>query len=41
MILLSKGKFRKTTGCFDPLVMHFPDYTKGIINQDMCCICRD
>ena len=23
------GKFRKTTGCFDPMVIHFPDYTKA------------
>ena len=36
MILLSEvewGKFRKTTGCFDPLVIHCPDYNKGIINH--------
>ncbi|XP_065918438.1 origin recognition complex subunit 5-like isoform X3 [Dysidea avara] len=32
VILLSEvewGKFRKTTGCFDPLVIHCPDYNKA------------
>lgn len=34
VILLSEivwDKFRPNTGCFEPLLLHFPDYSKGII----------
>jgi len=33
VILLSEivwDKFRPNTGCFEPLLLHFPDYSKGI-----------
>lgn len=33
VILLSEivwDKFRPNTGCFEPLQLHFPDYSKGI-----------
>ena len=32
VILLSEivwDKFRPNTGCFEPLLLHFPDYSKG------------
>uniref|UniRef100_A0A8C9RP97 Origin recognition complex subunit 5 n=1 Tax=Scleropages formosus TaxID=113540 RepID=A0A8C9RP97_SCLFO len=33
-------KFRPNTGCFEPLLLHFPDYSKGrlqqILAQDSC-----
>lgn len=36
VILLSEivwDKFRPNTGCFEPLLLHFPDYSKGIITH--------
>lgn len=42
VILLSEivwERFRPNTGCFEPLLLHFPDYSKGelqqILSQDM------
>lgn len=32
VVLLSEivwDKFRPTTGCFEPLLLHFPDYSRG------------
>uniref|UniRef100_A0A3Q1BRE6 Orc1-like AAA ATPase domain-containing protein n=1 Tax=Amphiprion ocellaris TaxID=80972 RepID=A0A3Q1BRE6_AMPOC len=36
VILLSEivwDKFRPNTGCFEPLLLHFPDYSKGELQQ--------
>uniref|UniRef100_A0A671W4E1 Origin recognition complex, subunit 5 n=1 Tax=Sparus aurata TaxID=8175 RepID=A0A671W4E1_SPAAU len=36
IILLSEivwDKFRPNTGCFEPLLLHFPDYSKGELQQ--------
>ncbi|TNM91606.1 hypothetical protein fugu_019986 [Takifugu bimaculatus] len=36
VILLSEivwDKFRPNTGCFEPLLLHFPDYSKGELHQ--------
>uniref|UniRef100_A0A3P8V6K4 Origin recognition complex subunit 5 n=1 Tax=Cynoglossus semilaevis TaxID=244447 RepID=A0A3P8V6K4_CYNSE len=36
VILLSEiswDKFRPNTGCFEPLLLHFPDYSKGDLHQ--------
>ena len=36
VVLLSEivwDKFRPNTGCFEPLLLHFPDYSKGILTH--------
>lgn len=41
VILLSEivwDQFRPNTGCFEPLLLHFPDYSKGR-TVDTCCLC--
>ncbi|XP_076845870.1 origin recognition complex subunit 5 [Brachyhypopomus gauderio] len=39
VILLSEivwDKFRPSTGCLEPLLLHFPDYTKAELQQILC-----
>ncbi|XP_061570369.1 origin recognition complex subunit 5 [Cololabis saira] len=39
VILLSEivwDQFRPNTGCFEPLLLHFPDYSKGELQQILC-----
>ncbi|KAL0962938.1 hypothetical protein UPYG_G00347380 [Umbra pygmaea] len=39
VVLLSEivwEKFRPNTGCFEPLLLHFPDYSKDELQQIMC-----
>ncbi|KAF7668560.1 hypothetical protein LDENG_00004900 [Lucifuga dentata] len=43
VILLSEivwDKFRPNTGCFEPLLLHFPDYSKGELQQILSKDCH-
>uniref|UniRef100_A0A3Q2DE36 Origin recognition complex subunit 5 n=1 Tax=Cyprinodon variegatus TaxID=28743 RepID=A0A3Q2DE36_CYPVA len=43
VVLLSEivwDKFRPNTGCFEPLLLHFPDYSKGELQQILSKDCH-